>query len=392
MEKSGKNFGKWELFTRLNELRNYEIQREKRTKIYLELKELLLKHKNSDGKLFNRNEIKNSLFGPNIDIKKLLNDPKIPPLHEFNLYLKATQSEEDLDKFYKKCDIKFKKLIFQTKDDIENLRNKLNDPVRSYEYEKRNIVKYHEELDNLVKEIEENRGNQIKEAEELTFYKQTLISERKKQHQSLIESMDLIRQIKYYASRRNYDLYNLTEEQSKDVERFYSMSVYKKQMDHYLDIEKENEYAEIIKSGKINRKIKEELYEMKKEIKKKLYEKKIHRPEIPELATYNLDGIEFLLKSEIENTNIENWKSKISKESLEKFEKEEQDKEELMTLRKKRENFETMLWRFFDRAVKKKNKPRLNEMDKAKRELQKLESENAEKEENLLKEKVQVFH
>jgi hypothetical protein len=352
----------------------------------------LLKHRNSNGKLLKRNDIKISLFGPDIDIKKLLNDPNIPPLHEFNLYLKATQSEEDLDKFYKKCDLKFKKLIFQVKQDIENLRTKLNDPVRSFEFEKRNIVKYHEEIGKFIKEIEDNREKQIDEAKELSVYKKTLISERKKEHTNLNESMEMIRQVKHYASRKNYDLYNLTEEQSKDVERFYSMCSYKNKINHYLDLEKEKEYAEIIKSGKINRKIKEELDEMKKEIKKKLYEKKIHRPEIEELATYNLDGIEFLLKSEIENTNIQDWKSYIPQENVDKYLNEEKDREELMTLRKKRENFETMLWRFFDRAVKKKNKPRLNEMDKARTELEKLESEQTAKEDKIYEERIKLLH
>lgn len=390
LSQTNRSFGNWELFTRSNELRNYEIEREKRKKIYLELKNFHNNHRSLESKIFKKS-LKETLFGNKINVKELLNDPRIPPLHEFNLYSKALHSEEELDKFFNFCDVKLKILIEKTKNDIDILKKKLDNPKKILDYEYRNQSIYLKDFEKIQNEVLSQQNEEKQKLEEMNNYKKTLVSERQNLQKNLEKTMKIYLAVDKFIKSKKYDVYNLTDEQSKEIQNYYSMTCYKEQVTDYFDRHKENEYAEALKKGFMNRKIRSELEDLKKDFKKKLYEKSIYRPAIKGINRH-FQGMEYLTQEELDNFDIELWQKQIDKSRVERMFEEEKEKEQLNNLRKKREELEVMLSRFFDRAVKKKNKPRVRELDKAKNELQKLEEVNESQQDQKYQDNLEFLH
>ena len=372
---SGKNFSKWELFTRMNEVKTLVKEKETRDEIYEIIKNKIKSLKESSGKFLNQEEIKSALFGENLPLIKLQQDASIPPQHYFNLYIKAAQGEPELDRFYKKSNSFLKYQITEAKQQVELLRNKLENKKMAKTYERRNFYNYYDKFGEDYEKLKKDNKENLEIREELHNYKKAVAQSREAEFKELVKSAQFLKEVDIYTKKKGYDVFNLNSEQVNDLNKYRQTKIYEEQVKEYFLKEKEREYVDYLRRDEMTHKLKKKIDKLNEELKPLKEGQKVFRPTYKGETIPTLNEQDYLSQAELNLDDLEAWKSIVDKSTVDQMLLKEKKTIDGKALWKKRETYESLLWRFHDRQVKKTNKPRLWAIKDAREELFALEKE-----------------
>jgi hypothetical protein len=359
----------------MNEVKTLVKEKETRDEIYQIIKNKIKSLKETSGKLLNEEEIKSALFGENLPLIKLQQDASIPPQHYFNLYIKAAQGEAELDRFYKKSNSFLKYQITQAKEQIDLLRNRLDNKKMAKTYERRNFYTYYEKFGEDYEKLKKDNKENLEIREELHNYKKAVAQSREAEFKELVKSAKFLKEVDIYTKKKGYDVFNLSHEQVEDLNQYRQTKIYEEQVKEFFLKEKEREYVDLLRRGEITHKLKKKIDKINEDLKPLKTDQKVFRPTFNGETIPTLNEQDYLSQAELNLDDLEAWKSIVDKSTVDQMLLKEKQSIDAKALWKKRENYESLLWRFHDRQVKKTNKPRLWTLKDAREELFALEKE-----------------
>jgi hypothetical protein len=368
------NFIEWESFTRSNQLESLIHEKEKRDKVYLELKEKIknIKQDGPQGDKLVGEQLKKELFGNSFNIKKLETDALIPQQHYINLYILATKSEKELDRFYLKGDSYLRFMIKTVNHQINLFENKIISPKKARKYEKNNFTKYYSEYNTLKEKVleadkkEENINLKKTRAELLN----ALSFKRKTLYDTNLQTAETMKRVEIYSKIKSYDMNNLTEVQLKDLEDERNRILNETHLNNYFSQEYQNSYVEIIKNGNL-RKVAD--WNKLEKFKKNFIERKqvkLHY-EVPR-GEFVIENLNFLSQSELGYSvqDLEEIVSKQDVDHMNEMKEKEISKEKFI---QDVQIYEKMLKNYYNRQVKKNRKPDIQDLNSTRDEIFKKE-------------------
>lgn len=242
----------WEIFVRERELASYKLEKEKRKNLYEKIQKIILECK-EESKLSNekfQHLIQERLFG-DLNLEVFKNDYKIPPQHNIQFYLKATNPTE-LDVFFKNSEFYLSKLISKTNNQLEYLHTIKAKPKWAQKYENKHFLRLigKDKIYKLRKDYEENTElEKIKNNYENDVIIKKLEIQNDINNGNILREVKILKEIDKHIRSNNYNKFNLTAEQKQELNRIrkveYLKYDLKNQAQHYLQVSNKNDPKQI---------------------------------------------------------------------------------------------------------------------------------------------------
>ena len=198
---------------------------------------------------------------------------------------------------------------------------------------------------------------------------------REAEFKELVKSAQFLKEVDIYTKKKGYDVFNLNSEQVNDLNKYRQTKIYEEQVKEYFLKEKEREYVDYLRRDEMTHKLKKKIDKLNEELKPLKEGQKVFRPTYKGETIPTLNEQDYLSQAELNLDDLEAWKSIVDKSTVDQMLLKEKKTIDGKALWKKRETYESLLWRFHDRQVKKTNKPRLWAIKDAREELFALEKE-----------------